>query len=69
MWDDDDPNQWVVCDVRTCNLAFHLQCSGIDYDKDEYWDLDLENLTFLCEACNTKKRRKNTKNKKKGGEE
>ena len=65
MFDEDDPNMWVVCDESTCNLAFHLQCSGIDYEEHEYWEVDLENLAFLCDTCEAKERRKNTKSTKK----
>ena len=68
-WPDDDEDyseRWIVCDERTCNLAFHLQCSGLDYDEDQYWDLDLDNLAFLCEGCTAKTAKANKGRKKTG---
>lgn len=65
-WPEDDEDyteRWIVCDERACNLAFHLQCSGLDYEEDQYYDLDLDNLSFLCEACTTKAAKGNKKKK------
>ena len=28
-----------------------LQCSGIIYEDSAYYDLDLENINFICERC------------------
>ena len=63
-FDNDGSYQWIVCDERTCNTAFHLECSGMDYDEKDYWKLDLERLAFLCETCETRERKKSTKSKK-----
>ncbi len=43
---DDDPNVWIECDI--CEAKYHLQCSGIDYDADDYWTLDTSQLDFVC---------------------
>ena len=64
-YDEDEGDRWIVCDNNMCNLAFHLQCSGLDYEKDSYWDLDLDNLPFLCDTCQTSTRKKSKKGKKK----
>ena len=44
-----DDNRWIVCDK--CDKAFHLQCSGVIYRARVYYDVDIENMKFLCEAC------------------
>ena len=47
-----DRNVWVVCDNKeSCNRAYHLQCSGIDYDDDDYYYLDIERIEFMCQLC------------------
>ena len=32
--------RWVVCDI--CSLKLHLQCSGISYDIELLFDIDIE---------------------------
>ena len=51
VWKKKDNNRWIVCDNKMCSKAFHLQCASIDYDDDDYYYLDVENLPFLCEDC------------------
>ena len=59
--EENDGDRWVVCDNRECNGAFHLQCSGLDYETEEHWDFDIDNLSFKCQTC---KKSKNGKRKK-----
>ena len=47
-WKDDD-NRWIVCDI--CDNAFHLQCSGLQYKRQQYYELDVDGLTFSCDEC------------------
>ena len=44
-----DSNVWIVCDV--CDKGYHLQCSGLNYEKKEYYDLDIEGMDFTCDLC------------------
>ena len=37
------------CDL--CDEPFHLQCSGIEYEQKDYYDIDIEALFFECENC------------------
>ena len=37
---------WVGCDH--CQNWFHLECSGLEYEEDDYHDLDIEALEFQC---------------------
>ena len=48
-WNDNDGNRWILCDV--CDKRFHLQCFGIQYKEEEYYDIDIDNVTFHCETC------------------
>ena len=48
-WEMDD-NRWIVCD--NCDTPFHLQCLGVFYDKSSYYEVDIENIQFLCDFCN-----------------
>lgn len=48
-WCDDDDNRWVVCD--SCDGKYHLQCSGIQYEEECYYDICLDDTTFLCDVC------------------
>ena len=43
---DDDENRWIVCDA--CDGNYHLQCSGIYYDEEPYYEIEIENKLFLC---------------------
>ena len=47
--DDESNDRWVVCD--SCGDRLHLQCSGIEYETSDYWDIDLESMVFECESC------------------
>ena len=46
---DDGGNRWIICDK--CEGKYHLQCSGIEYEEEEYDDLDLNNEIFYCDNC------------------
>ena len=48
-WNNNDGNRWILCDV--CHKRFHLPCSGIQYKEEEYYDIDIDNVTFYCETC------------------
>ena len=48
-WNDNDDNRWIVCDI--CDKAFHLQCSGIKYKRQQYSEMDLDHLDFACDDC------------------
>ena len=48
-WNDDDDNRWIVCDI--CDKAFHLQCSGLKYKRQQYSEMDLDHLDFACDDC------------------
>ena len=45
-WDDESYDRWVVCDS-----CVWLQCSGIEYETSDYWDMDLESMVLECESC------------------
>ena len=49
VWDESGDDRWVVCDMR--NLKFHLQCYGISYDIEQYWNITLELPYLECEIC------------------
>ena len=46
--DDDDrcDDRWLGCDI--CEKWYHLQCSGFEYDDDDYFKLDLRSIKFEC---------------------
>ena len=46
---DDDRNRWIVCDA--CNGKYHFHCSGIYYEEEQYYEIEIENELFLCEEC------------------
>ena len=48
-WEEDTDNVWIQCD--RCDTPFHLQCCGIEYDKDDYYHLDIESFEFICRSC------------------
>ena len=35
----------------TCDGKYHLQCPGIYYKKEQYYEIDIESELFLCEEC------------------
>ena len=41
----------IICDNRKCNNPYMSRCSGIIYEDSAYYDLDLENINFICERC------------------
>ena len=47
--DDEDGNRWIVCD--NCGDKYHLECSGLQYKEDEYYDIDIESEEFHCGEC------------------
>lgn len=47
--EDDDGNRWITCDG--CSDNYHLQCSGIEYREEEYYDIDLDNRDYFCVNC------------------
>ena len=44
--EDGNRNRWIVCDA--CDGKYHLQCSGIYYKEEQYYEVDIENKLFLC---------------------
>ena len=48
-WVEDDDNRWILCDI--CDRAFHFHCSGLRYQKNRYYDIDIESLDFCCDHC------------------
>ena len=44
-----DDNRWIVCDQ--CDTPYHLQCSGFDYETEEYYDVNIRAMPFICAAC------------------
>ena len=47
--DDEDRNLWIVCD--NCGDKYHLQCLGLQYKEDEYYDIDIKSEEFHCDKC------------------
>ena len=45
----EDNNWWVVCNLW--DKAYHIQCSGIQYNEQAYFDIDNEGIDFVCEEC------------------
>ena len=48
-WEEDDDNRWIVCD--RCDSAYHLQHSGVQYRKREYYSVDIQGMAFFCDEC------------------
>ena len=48
-WDDGNGKRWIVCD--NCGDKYHLRCSGLQYKKEEYHDIDIESEGFHCDEC------------------
>ena len=40
---------WIQCD--NCSKPYHLQCCGLIYDKDYFYELNIENINFVCSMC------------------
>ena len=49
VWDDDGDCHWITCDI--CVSSYHLECSGIQYPPEHYWDIDLDSREFECSDC------------------
>ena len=45
LGEDDDGNRWIICNI--CSKKYYLQCSGIDYGEEQYYDIDIENNMFF----------------------
>ena len=43
----DSDRIWIGCDH--CDNWFHLECSGVDYEEGDYYDIDIESLPFRCQ--------------------
>ena len=50
-WDESKGDVCVQCD--TCGTWYHLQCSGIQYPKSQYYTVDLRKRKFQCDSCNS----------------
>ena len=44
IWEEGD-DRWIVCD--NCGKQYHLQCSGVQYLENQYYDLDIEAMNFV----------------------
>ena len=49
IWGENEDDKWVVCNI--CSLKFHLKCSGISYNIEQYWYINLKLTYFECENC------------------
>ena len=49
VWDDDGDCRWITCDI--CVSNYHLECLGIQYPPEHYWDIDLDSREFECSDC------------------
>ena len=45
----EDHRRWIECDL--CADKFHLECSEILYEEDQYWSMDLDGYPFECGTC------------------
>jgi hypothetical protein len=48
-WDQDDDSLWIVCHIY--DTAFHLECCGLMYKRNQYYEIDIANLDFACDDC------------------
>ena len=46
---EDSGNRWIRCDI--CDAPFHLQCSGIEYSEEHYYEVDIDSIDFYCVEC------------------
>ena len=49
VWDDDGDCCWITCDISSSN--YHIECSGIQYPTEQYWDIDLDSRGSECPDC------------------
>ena len=49
VWDDDGDCCWITCDI--CLSNYHLECSGIQYPMEQYWEIDLDLRELECPDC------------------
>ena len=47
--DNDGDCCWTTCDI--CLSNYHLECSGIQYPMEHYWDIDHDSREFECPDC------------------
>lgn len=57
QFDEKKENRWICCDK--CGATLHLECSGLDYDDEEYFSIEIEELQFKCISCKSKRKKKN----------
>ena len=48
-WESNGDDRWIVCD--NCNDPYHLQCCGLQYSVAEYYEINIEVLSFICNNC------------------
>ena len=48
-WEAEGDDRWIVCDV--CSRQYHLQCSGVEYETENYYTFDIEGFFFECDEC------------------
>ena len=48
-WKKQSDDVWIQCD--RCDVPFHLQCAGFDYDPEDYYELNIEAIEFTCSRC------------------
>ena len=48
-WDEEGDDRGIVCD--NCSKQFHLQCSEVQYRRKDYYTIDIESMSFICEEC------------------
>lgn len=46
---EDGDDNWILCDK--CDKWYHYQCSGLVYDEEDYYNLNLEGVKFICHEC------------------
>ena len=48
-WMQQSDDVWIQCD--RCDVPFHIQCAGLDYDPDDYYEMNIEAIQFTCYRC------------------
>lgn len=49
VYAEDGDDNWIQCDK--CDKWYHYQCSGLQYDEEDYDELELEDADFVCSVC------------------